>query len=245
MMKRLAVTGLALTAVALIAGTGCTPQSSTRSAAGATSTSTRATDVATTTKPAPVPSTTPTTTTGPVTSSSPAATTAPATGVQIGQGPQASYTVEPQPAPGSCHYTYVGPDPLPDPRCTPGAINPQVTQDNIGSTICSRGFTSKIRPPESVTEPEKSASAVAYGYAGSFHVAEYDHLISLELGGDPNDPANLWIEPPDSPSATSFTNTKDKLENRLNSLVCSGQLALATAQQAIAGNWVAAYQTYG
>lgn len=76
-------------------------------------------------------------------------------------------------------------------------------------------------------------------------MAEYDHLIPLELGGDPNDPANLWVEPPDDPHATTFTNTKDSLENRLRSLVCSGRLALSAAQQAIAGNWVAALRTYG
>ena len=116
--------------------------------------------------------------------------------------------------PRSCHYIYVGPYPLPDPHCTPGAVDPQVTQTDIGSTICSSGFTSTIRPPESVTEPEKEASAAAYGYSGSFHVAEYDHLIPLELGGDPNDPANLWIEPPDNPNATSFVNTKDQLERQ-------------------------------
>ena len=169
---------------------------------------------------------------------------APTTGIQIGPGAQVTYTVQPQAAPGSCHYTYLGSDPLPDPRCTPGAVDPQVTQADIGSTICSSGFTSTIRPPESVTEPEKAASAVAYGYTGSFHVAEYDHLIPLELGGDPDDPVNLWVEPPDNPNATSFANTKDRLENRLNSLVCSGQLPLAVAQQAIASNWVNSYQTY-
>ena len=27
--------------------------------------------------------------------------------------------------------------------------------------------------------------------------AEYDHLISLQLGGDPNDYRNLWVEPAD------------------------------------------------
>jgi hypothetical protein len=26
----------------------------------------------------------------------------------------------------------------------------------------------------------------SYGYTGSLHEAEYDHLISLQLGGDPN-----------------------------------------------------------
>jgi hypothetical protein len=119
-----------------------------------------------------------------------------------------------------------------------------VTQANISSTICVSGYTESIRPPESVTEPEKGASAAAYGYTGSFHTAEYDHLISLELGGDPNDPANLWVEPNDNPSATSVDNSKDVLENGLNSLVCSGQMTLAMARSAIATNWVAAYQQY-
>ena len=169
----------------------------------------------------------------------------PTTGIQIGPGPQATYTVQPQPAPGSCHYTYVGSYPLPDPNCTPGAISPRVTQTTIGSTICVSGYTTSIRPPSSITGAEKIGSAAAYSYTGSFSVAEYDHLIPLELGGDPNDPANLWVEPNDNPSATSVNNTKDALENKLNDLVCSGQLSLAAAQQAIASNWVTAYQQYG
>jgi hypothetical protein len=165
-------------------------------------------------------------------------------GLDVGPGPMATYIVQPQSAPGSCHYTYVGMDPLPDPTCTPGAINPLVTQADIGSTICRSGYTSSIRPPEGVTEAEKQASARAYGYTGSFRTAEYDHLIPLELGGDPNDPTNLWVEPNDRPRATSTSNTKDILENRMNGLVCSGTLPLAEAQQAIGSNWVAAYAKY-
>jgi hypothetical protein len=69
-------------------------------------------------------------------------------------------------------------------------------------------------------------------------------LIPLEVGGDPNDPSNLWVEPPDNPNAASTSNTKDVLENRLNSLVCDGQITLASAQQAIATNWVTAYEKY-
>lgn len=120
-----------------------------------------------------------------------------------------------------------------------------VTQSNLSSTICKSGYTASIRPSESITGAEKIASAAAYGYTGSLHTAEYDHLISLELGGDPNSPANLWVEPNDRSGATSTYNTKDSLEARLNSLVCSGQVTLAAAQQAIATNWVQAYQTYG
>ena len=119
-----------------------------------------------------------------------------------------------------------------------------MTQGSIGSTICASGYASSIRPPESITEPEKEASAAAYGYTGPFSTGEYDHLVPLELGGDPNDPANLWVEPNDNPNATTTANSKDTLEDRLNSLVCSGQVALATAQEAIASDWVTAYQKY-
>jgi Excalibur calcium-binding domain len=37
---------------------------------------------------------------------------------------------------------------------------------------------------------------------------------------------------------------KDKLENKLHSLVCSGQISLAAAQQAISGDWGTAYAQY-
>jgi len=164
--------------------------------------------------------------------------------VEVGPGPMAVYRVEPQPPPGSCHYTYVGADPLPDPSCSPGAVSPQVTEATIGTTICRSGYASSVRPPERVTDAEKALSAAAYGYTGSFRTAEYDHLIPLELGGDPDDPANLWVEPNDLPRATSTANGKDLLEDRLNHLVCSGRLSLVTAQRAIATDWVAADRSY-
>lgn len=167
-----------------------------------------------------------------------------ATGIPTGPGPQVSYTVQAQAAPGSCHYTYVGTFPLPDPSCTPGATSPQVTQAGILSTICFPGYASSVRPPPSITDAEKRLSAAAYGYTGSFSTAEYDHLIPLELGGDPNDPANLWVEPNDNPNAKSVGNRKDILENTMKGLVCSLRMTLAAAQQAIATNWVTAYHTY-
>ncbi len=165
--------------------------------------------------------------------------------LKVGPGPQAVYSVKAQPAPGACHYTYVGRYPLPDPYCTPGAISPAVTQANISRTICSSGYTASVRPPESVTSAEKYANERSYGYTGSSYIAEYDHLVPLELGGDPNDPANLWVEPNDKPGATSFNNTKDTLESTLNRMVCHGQMSLFAAQEAIATNWVVAYQKYG
>ncbi len=142
--------------------------------------------------------------------------------------------IEPQPPPGSCHARGSGLFSLPDPRCTPGAIDPAVGQANIAETICHDGYTSTVRPPESVTEPEKRASLAAYGDDGPLRDYEYDHLVPLELGGAVNDPRNLWPEPGASP------NPKDALEHRLNALVCAGKLSLATAQREIASDWVSA-----
>ncbi len=143
--------------------------------------------------------------------------------------------VQPQPPAGSCHARGSGLFSLPDLRCTPGAISPAVTQANLDSTICSHGYTETVRPPESVTEAEKEASITAYGDPGSLHDYEYDHLVPLELGGATNDPRNLWPEPGASP------NPKDKLEDRLNAMVCEGEIGLATSQREIATDWVAAY----
>jgi hypothetical protein len=36
---------------------------------------------------------------------------------------------------------------LPDPACTPGALNPDVTPATIGATICMSGWTATVRPP--------------------------------------------------------------------------------------------------
>lgn len=141
--------------------------------------------------------------------------------------------VAPQPAPGSCHARGSGLYSLPDPRCTPGAVNPAVTQSDIQRTICVPGYTKTIRPPESITEAEKRASIAAYGDSGAMGDYEYDHLVSLELGGAANDPRNLWPEPGASP------NPKDAVENELHRMVCDGEMTLARAQRTIATNWIA------
>jgi len=114
---------------------------------------------------------------------------------------------------------------LADPRRTPGVLNPNVTQANIRSTICKRGWTSTIRPPVSYTNALKVKQMRQYGETGSPSDYQEDHLISLEMGGNPTDPHNLWPEP--YPRASAM----DQIENQLNSEICDGQLTLAQAQQ--------------
>ncbi|WP_345475904.1 hypothetical protein [Actinoallomurus oryzae] len=156
--------------------------------------------------------------------------------------------MQPQPPAGSCHYRHNGGQPLPDPTCTPGALNPDVTQATLTTTICRKGgYTSGIRPPSGVTDREKRANTAAYGYTGSLHDAEYDHLISLQLGGDPNDPRNLWVEPP-SPGhkpGAGPNNPKDAVETHLHTAICDGKVKLADAQEAIATDWTTAEAVLG
>ncbi|HEX6788333.1 MAG TPA: hypothetical protein VF091_03745 [Gaiellaceae bacterium] len=113
---------------------------------------------------------------------------------------------------------------LADPVRTPGVLNPDVTQANIKRTICVQGWTRTVRPPVDYTNALKVKQMRAYHELGSPSDYQEDHLISLELGGDPTDARNLWPEP--YPRASQV----DRIENDLNAKVCSGALTLADAQ---------------
>jgi hypothetical protein len=151
-----------------------------------------------------------------------------------------SAVVQPQPPVGSCHATGRDAFSGPDLRCSPGARDPAVKQATIDTTICVKGYSATVRPPSSITHTEKTASMAAYGDALAPSHYEYDHLVSLELGGAPNDPRNLWPEPGKIP------NPKDRVENRLHRDVCHHMITLIAAQRQIAKHWVTTYhQLFG
>lgn len=137
---------------------------------------------------------------------------------------------------GRCHSRNLGQ--LPDPRCTPGSIDPAVTQAGIRSTICVSGYTKTVRPPESQTTAFKYGVAYpAYGVPSPAR-SELDHLVPLELGGS-NDATNLW------PETGKVPNPKDDVERALNRAVCSGRVSLPAAQLAIASDWLTAEKKLG
>jgi hypothetical protein len=111
------------------------------------------------------------------------------------------------------------------PALTPGALNPDVTHATIKQTICSRGWTKTVRPPSSFTSALKLVQIRQYGFVGGPTDYQEDHFISLELGGAPNDPKNLW------PERRPRADRVDTVENDLNTQVCSGRLSLAEAQR--------------
>jgi hypothetical protein len=133
---------------------------------------------------------------------------------------------------------------LPELSVTPGTINPDVTQDNIGDTICARGWTRTVRPPFEYTESIKRQLVRESGYLDHrLSHYELDHLVPLELGGSPSDVRNLWLEPRDAPDGWG-ADRKDEVEGALNHLVCDGRLPLAEAQRQIAVNWIIAYRRF-
>ncbi|MGD0715339.1 MAG: DUF3761 domain-containing protein [Gaiellaceae bacterium] len=122
----------------------------------------------------------------------------------------------------------------PDRRCSPGAYYSKLSR----AVLCSASFrTSSIRNvPESEkhqVESEYRMTPQAYGSR-----LEIDHIVSLELGGS-NDIANLF---PERADANPGYHVKDKLENRLHDLVCTGRIGLRSAQERIAGDWEALYR---
>ncbi len=108
---------------------------------------------------------------------------------------------------------------------TPGVVNPAVTGATLRTTVCRTGWTRTVRPPTSYTNALKLRQMRARGLRGPPSAYQEDHLISLELGGSPTDPRNLWPEP--YPRAAEV----DRVENELNARLCSGELTLDQAQR--------------
>jgi hypothetical protein len=157
--------------------------------------------------------------------------------VAVAVGAQPAPRTPPAPTVASaCHARLSGTDWLPDPVCTPGALNPRVTPDNIWVTICVDGWATKERKayfPYPASERVKTRMVMLYGqYAGSsLRAYEMDHLLPISLGGDPADPRNLW------PEAPASWNPKDSVEASVRAQVCSGRMPLEVAQAAFEGDW--------
>ena len=133
-------------------------------------------------------------------------------------------------------------------------MNPAITQANLRRNLCAppgTWSTSSIRPPASYTTALKRQQMVTYRdtvpdphttcmtHSNNVKCYEEDHLISLELGGAPKDPRNLWPEPYKPPPGAK---EKDTVENFLRREVCAGRLTLEEAQRRIATDWYAVYQ---
>jgi hypothetical protein len=140
----------------------------------------------------------------------------------------------------NCSTTLKNGFPIPDTRCTPGAINPTVTQQ----VLQSGKFKTSCTRDKSSTASEKAATYGEYNIThpghntGQTQTCELDHLISLELGGaDTVD--NIWPQcgPDGVTLAKRYFKIKDKVENYLAAQVRAGSMTLEDAQRGIATDW--------
>ena len=142
--------------------------------------------------------------------------------------------------------------PIPDPACTPGAINPTLTlavlKDSRFKTEIVRDGATKESRSGSEEHSKELFKTDTYGWydvakpagnEGENQTCELDHLISLELGGaDTLD--NIW--PQCGPRGQAdldkrFFKEKDLVEDYLAALVRNGKMDLAEAQKGIASDW--------
>ncbi len=135
------------------------------------------------------------------------------------------------PTPGDEQDLTGAPTTLPTASLTPGVVG-SVTDLR---TLCTPNFSSTVR---NVTSAEKAQVAAAYHFTGANSTVEYDHLISLEIGGS-NDPKNLWPQP------IAEAHVKDRLENLLHREVCAGKMQLPDVQQRIAADWIKLWNDVG
>jgi hypothetical protein len=96
------------------------------------------------------------------------------------------------------------------------------------------------------------SAAIWFSFSGDFGQAEakkaapeayeVDYLITPELGGAR---LTFGICGPKPYYDTAWNaHVKDQLEERLHEMVCRGDVDLATAQQDISKDWIAAYRKY-
>jgi hypothetical protein len=121
-----------------------------------------------------------------------------------------------------------------DRRCTPGVANPLVTKDNISTTVCKTGWTATVRPTQNYTNTLKLRQMKEYGEPGPTSLYEEDHFLSLEIGGDPKDPRNLYPQPYAGPRGARV---KDVEEGALNKAICNSRMTLQQAQDKMRADW--------
>jgi hypothetical protein len=145
-----------------------------------------------------------------------------------------------QPGDYTCTASMRNGYPAPDPRCTPGGINPSITAEVLRDS----GFRTRSVRNCLTSEAEKHVTYGWYGIhkprsnSGENQVCELDHLVPLELGGA-DGLGNIWPEcgPDSTVLQKRYFKLKDRVENYLADEVKAGRIPLGAAQKGIASDW--------
>lgn len=130
---------------------------------------------------------------------------------------------------------------VPDLKKTPGVTSPATAEE-----LCATKWGKDVRH---VTAAMRREVAARYGVVGNQPTAwcrrdkrgrvfEYDHSCSRENGGLDH-PDNIWVQ---CYSGRYNALMKDRLENRLHSLMCKGKLTVREVQdQLCRADWRRSY----
>ena len=120
------------------------------------------------------------------------------------------------------------------------ALNPAVTPQTIGQTICTDGYAARTRASQVTLQGIKrrlvEESAMTDGT-----LYELQERVPLELGGHPGNVRNFVLQPWD---AHASNRPRQRLVATLQRMVCTGQVSLRDAQEAMFVDWRAAYPRY-
>lgn len=130
---------------------------------------------------------------------------------------------------------------VPDPEKIPGATDPAVSQANIGETICRPGYP-QGRAQDTTALATLARRQLAVDHPGEDLAAfQLDPLIPVSLGGDPQNPRNLWLQRVKGAAGAA---RKDTLQQLLHGMVCAREMPLAEAQSAVAKDWPGAWKRF-
>jgi hypothetical protein len=121
----------------------------------------------------------------------------------------------------------------------PQLLDSRVTQQSVGETICRPGYADSVAPPFDEAMALKDRLLAERGIdAGNGFAYALDRRVPIVLGGSPDAAANYDLLPW---AGHSGERRKALLTVHLKRCVCAGQMSLAEAQAAIAGDWVREY----
>jgi hypothetical protein len=117
----------------------------------------------------------------------------------------------------------------------PELLDPRVTQSTIVDTICRPGYADDVLPPFDTLQRQKE-QLLKQRRVTPEDASDYalDHRMPILLGGSPTAAANLDIRRWDGRAGQR---RKERLAVFLKRCVCTGDMPLAAAQAAMAGDW--------
>ncbi len=122
-------------------------------------------------------------------------------------------------------------------------LDPRVTQQSIGNTICRPDYADSVSPSVDTLMAMKARLLAERGISKTDGTRyALDRRVPVLLGGSPDAVSNLELLPW---AGANGERRKARLAVRLKHCVCEGKMTLGDAQAQIFGNWAVDYPGFG